>query len=290
MNTMTRLMATLLALSLSASVSASTYYLDRFKIDKNGIDNWFNDHFSDGNPPPSSQGTFPDGAEGSYSTQPDSLPGPEQNGRLALDPSQGASTTSSVSGDPILIQRARLRTNTDSTNLVSGLKSDDIFSVGGLFDLTPPEMNEVYGIRLTDFGAASMANDVVQLTVGWNGSGEWGVRFREADFGAGIFDLLDFGNLSQRADLGDFEQIALFLDKADAGSSTITASYALIDLDDSGNNQFLDLAGSGTIFDGEEWTRAEFFTVRAVPVPAGLPLSASALGLLAFFGRPRRTT
>ncbi|MCB1725027.1 MAG: VPLPA-CTERM sorting domain-containing protein [Gammaproteobacteria bacterium] len=290
METTKRLMATLLALSLSASATASTYYLDRFKIDKNGTDNWFNDPFSDGNPPPSSEGVFPNQSQGSYSTLPDSLPGPEQNGKLALDPSQGQSTTSSVSGNPILIQRARLQTSTDSSDLTTGLKSDDTFSVGGLFDLTPPEMSEVYGIRLTDFSSTSTANDVVQLTVGWNGSGEWGVRFREADFGAGIFDLLDFGNLSQRADLGDFEQIALFLDKADAGSSTITASYALIDLDDSGNNQFLDLAGSGTIFDGEEWTRAEFFTVRAVPVPAALPLFASALGLLAVFGRSRRTT
>lgn len=64
----------------------------------------------------------------------------------------------------------------------------------------------------------------------------------------------------------------------------ITAGFDLIDLDDVVADESHALAGSPDVFEGEEWTRAAFTAVHVVPVPAALPLSGTALGLLVLAG------
>jgi hypothetical protein len=286
-------LAALGSVLLATTVNATVFYIDQFQITKNGNSSWFNDPFNDGLVPPSSESLFPDGTQASYFTIPDPMPGPEQSGKLALDTAQGEPTTSAVTGNQILMQRARLATNTsnDPADLDRGLKTDDTFTVTGVYDLIQPEIRqERYGIRLTDFKTDNLdPNDNVQLGVVLSTQGDWMVGFRQADFDAGKFNLLDSRNLSNITNISIFDQIALMLSKSNDASNEITASFELIDLQNTSNNLLIGLNGNPTIFNGELWTRAGFTAFQVVPVPAALPLFGSALGLMSFLGWRRMT-
>ncbi len=275
---------------LATNANATAFYIDQFQITKNGNSSWFNDPFDDGLVPPLSESFFPDGTQANYFTKSDPMPGPEQNGKLVLDTAQGEPSTSEVTGNQLLMQRARLATNTsdDSADLGRGLKTDDTFIVSGVYDLIQPDIKqERYGIRLTDFKSDNLdPNDNVALGVVLTIQGDWMVGFREADFVAGKFNLLDSYNLSNTTDIEIFDQIALMLSKPNATSNEITASFELIDLQDTSNNLLIGLKGNPTIFDGELWTRADFLAYQVVPVPAAAWLFGSAL--LGLIGVARR--
>lgn len=282
--------AGLACLLLTTTANATVFSIDKLSITRNGDPTWFVDDFNDGSPPPTSESVFPNNIPASYLTLPDPLPGPEQNSRLQLDTDQGFAGFSAVTGNTILIQRARVATNTsnDVADLGRGLKDDDTFEVSGLFDLIEPtESLEFYGIRLTDFGAAN-PDDNVQLRVQRSTTGEWGVRFVEADFGTGVFNELDSFLLSNVLNLNDYEQIELKLTKGDVASNAITASFTLIDTDAPAFATFA-LSGSADIFDNERWTRAAFLAVKqrdaTVPLPTSILLIA--LGGIVMAGRVR---
>lgn len=263
----------------AATTSATTFYIDQFQImrdqagDPGTLQPWFVDNFDDGIVPPSSNGTFPNGTTGSYLTLPDPMPGPEQNGKLRLDTAQGFARFGYVSGDPILIQRARLATNMSDEvgDLYRGLKDAQVFEVRGTFDLIEPTVNlENYGVRLTDFSGTS-PNDNVELRVIRTVSGEWEVQFVEADFDLGVFNIIDSVSLSGITGVGDYDQIALTLTKSRNDDKLISAAFELIDL--GGLNSYqASLDGTADIFDGERWTQAAFFAIvpRTVPIPATL--------------------
>ena len=278
---------------LTTTAHATTFYIDQFQITKNGND-WFNDIFEDGDPPPSVKNeiTTPPRANASlYFTRPNPMPGPEEDGKLAMDTAQGQPTTSVVTGDPLLMQRARLATNIsdDPADLDNGLKTDDSFTVTGVFDLIRPDrQREAYGVRLVDSREGHEANDNLQLIVNRNLQDDWRVVYRKADFAAGEFD--EFGTFDLSAVDTGFDQIGLMLSKSDADSNEISASFELIDSDDATNNLLMNLDGDPTIFNGELWTRADFFAAQVVPIPAALPLFASAIALLGLVGRRRKNT
>lgn len=283
------LLTAMLGVLLSATANASTFYIDEFRVVRNNNLNWFVDSFSDGNPPPSSEASFPDGSPGSYGSFPDPLPGPEENGRLALDTALGASTNNVITGQPILFQRARLFTNTDDNEPTRGLKTNHTFNVQGLFDLARPQLvGERYGVRFTDFKGGRDANDLVNVSVTLDDQNDWLVQFREADFDAGVTNVLDSWNLGTKSNIGVYDQIRLLLTKNATDSNVINAGFQLIDWEDSGNNELIYLNGDPTIFDGENWTRAGFFAAQVVPIPPALPLFVSAMGLIGVFARKRR--
>ena len=273
----------------AATTNATTFYIDQFQITRDQdnkpgtIQPWFVDNFDDGIAPPSSEGTFPNGTTGSYLTVPDPMPGPEENGKLRLDTAQGFARFGSVSGDPILIQRARLATNTSNEvgDLYRGLKDTQVFEVTGTFDLIEPTIDlEYYGVRLTDFSGPS-PNDNVELRVIRTASGEWEVQFVKADFDLGVFNIIDSVLLSDITGVGDYEQIALTLTKSSGNDKLISAAFELIDLGGANSLQ-ISLDGTAGIFDGERWTQAAFFAIvpRTVPIPATLFLMG--LGMLGF--------
>jgi hypothetical protein len=253
--------AVLLASSLS--VNATDFKIDSFHISRDANANWYFDDFNDGIVPPSSEWVYPDGSVPSYIVRPNPLPGPEQGGKLTINPEQGDLAFSAVTGIPISIQRARVNTNasSDPADINRGLKEHRTFTVTGTFDLIEPTINgEMYGIRLVDFGQPG-ANDNVQLRVRRTLAEDWIVSFVEADFAQGEFMTLDFIPLSSYANIADYEQIQLMLTKANSASKLITASFQLIDLDGFHAPIAESLSGTAQIFDGETWTRPSFLSV-----------------------------
>ena len=289
-------LAGLTGVLFTATANATAFYIDQFEIQRDQDTNpgvlapWFVDNFDDGNPPPTSNGTFPNGNTGSYLTLPDPMPGPEVDGKLRLDTAEGFVGSSEVSGRPLLIQRARLATNTsnEDADLNRGLKETQVFTVKGTFDLIEPTIiREDYGVRLTDFGKADR-NDNVQLRVILTPSGEWRVQFVEADYDLGVFDIIDSVLLSDIAGIEDYDQIALTLTKGSNNDNLISAAFELIDLD--GTDLLVSLDGTADIFDGERWTRAAFFAFAPVPLPATLLLLGAGLAGIGYQRRrPIRT-
>lgn len=253
---------------LSGGVIADDFYIDRFEVMRDGAA-WFIDDFTDGQVPPSSEGTFPGSLPTTYSTRPAELLGPEQDGKLLMNPLLGEAIDSDSSGGSLLIQRARLLTDTsdDPANNELGLKSGLDFAVIGTFDLVrPTTIDARYGVRLTDLGA-DVPDDLVQVRVElWPGS-EWLVRFFESGEDETSFVEFDRVDLDGIADIQEYEQIVLSLIKADAASTTITASFTLIDTDGPLAPLTQALTGAASAFNGETWTRAAFFASVQEPRP-----------------------
>lgn len=264
-------------LLVSTGISHATVFtIDTFGVEKNG-NIMFWDDFDDGNPPPSAP-NYTNGNPATYLTL--GNPGPESTGdrgTLQLDTSMGAESTSAVTGVPILVQRNRLATNINNDDLTRGLKVDDDIAVLGLYDFIAPESNsEGYYIRLTDFASTNPnPNDNVQIGVRRSGSGDLSVVLREGDYDNNVFDILGQYALTM-SDFDFFDQIALGLFTS-ANDDAVYGAFALIDNDGVVDDFVMYFDTPGHIFDGENWTRAGFIAVRAVPEPTSLALLAIGL-------------
>jgi VCBS repeat-containing protein len=225
------------------------FKIDELKIIKNG-GLFFDDTFGDGNPPPSAPTGF--GNITSYSVTGTIS---EQGGKAVLTGSNAGFGTGSPAGDPFFGEYATLNTNTDPTNTTLGLKSNSSFTVSGLFDLTlPAEDRNEYGIRLTDRAPTQAGDSTVELRVVRDAGGIVRVQLREIDFASGTRTVLQSFNLNP----GTHDQILLTLTHDVINPGTVHASFQLSQggvLDESVTN----FTSTGTIFDGENWTRAQFF-------------------------------
>jgi len=264
-------------LGMDGSAAAYNVTIDQFYIEKNGSQ-YVNDTFSDNIAPPSGSGVFGTGtAPVSYNT----VGGwTESGGRAAANSANGLNTTSVTTGDPLIFSRARVNSNIDPNNLIIGLKNDDTFEVRGLFDLSSTlDTPGSYGIRIGDSGPGGIGNDRSQLSVRRTSTGNFNVSFADFDLTAGSVTNLDADTLQSGHD-----QILLVLTRATT-SSGITASYAYvdggsIDIGDSGalaGLTFETMDGVSTAFDGEAFTRAEFFASES-------PIQVNEPGILAVFG------
>ncbi|MFT5486719.1 MAG: hypothetical protein ACI9JL_000165 [Paracoccaceae bacterium] len=267
-----------ISLGMAGSAAAYNITIDQFYIQKNG-NQYVDDTFSDNVAPPSSESVFGNGtAPVSYST----IGGwSESGGRANANSINGSNTTSLISGNPLTLSRARVNSNIDPNNLIIGLKNDDAFEVRGLFDLSSTlDEPGSYGIRIGDsLGLSNLGNDRSQLSVRRTTTGNFNVSFADIDLTAGTITNLDADTLQSGHD-----QILLVLTRA-TPSSGITASYAYvdggsIDIGDSGalaGLTFETLNGVSTAFDGEAFTRTEFFASEN-------PVQVNAPGMLAIFG------
>lgn len=262
---------------LSSSVHAYVFHVDRFSVEKNSS-TLFTDNFDDGNPPPDAP-TLSYVVTGSM--------GPETGGKLTLD-SSGAVPVVLPLGNAMLIQSAILTTNIDPANTDAGLKADDIFAVKGLFDLTLPDVtraNESYGINLTDraLGLNIPGDDIVGIRV-ININGDLKIQFFETSFLAGTFTPVSAVPLDVNHD-----QILFELSRSDPSTNAVTAAFAYFD----GGVMVGDMQsmpGSADIFNTQNWTRAQFVSRTAVPVPAAVWLFSSGLiGLAALARRHARS-
>lgn len=259
------------AVVVSSSANAANVYIDEFTIIKN--DNIiFQDTFSNGVPPEDNGGN-----RQSYKVFGGPL-GAETGGKLALDARQGV--LMNRPGDVQLIrQGARVNTNTDIATPNKGLRTDDTFSITGLFDLTDLfGVSEWYGVRLTDVGS-NYWNDTLGLSVMRTSETQLDVVFHSFDRNAFTFNILE----AITVDL-EHEQIALMLSRNNLNTGAINASFAYVDAGVTGT--FTEFAATDSIFLGEDFTRGAYMYVAPVPVPAAAWLFGT--GLIGLVGVARR--
>lgn len=274
---------------LSSTATATLIEIDQFAITKN-TSLIFDDQFDDGNPPPSAPNFIVSGRDASYYIHPTDLTvGTESDGVYAFDTTQGGIITSSITGNSIKWQSYRVRTNI-AQGQTRGLRSDDDLIIQGLFNFALPDPKEAYGIRLVDYGThdTNGPNDAVFLELRQRNSGDFQIRFRQADFENDVVTTLEHYIFSD-IDLSIFDQILFELSTdgfTDEASDNVYASFTLFDNEDLENPFTIDFTATGEIFNGEDFTRAEFFARAAVPVPSSILLMAA--GLIGLTGLRRK--
>ena len=266
----------------SVAAHSAVVYLDQFEIKRNGR-TFFTDGFGDGNPPPNAP-NFPNGQTASYSVFGTFVAGSEANGLLRLNSADGGLTQNALGQDRRNLHAA-LNTNTDSSDLGAGLKIDDTLGLTGLFNLsslTGPLING-YGIRFSD-RAGGVFNQMAELDVRFNPvTGKVEVRYILQDF--------DANTISERG-LADFappngaDQILLQLTRPDTSNTNFFASYSYLQ----GGN----VLGGGafeapiSLFQGENFVRAEFHAFESLPVPEPGTLALLGLGFAGMAAMRRR--
>ena len=186
-------------------------------------------------------------------------------------------------GKPVFGQFTTLLTATgfNTSDPTDGLRSGQSFTASGTFDLTTPTDTVTrYGIRLSDrvSAAANPANDqpgteTIDLGISSNAGGHPVAVLTEYNFETGISTVLQ--SIAINNPHGDNE-ILLSLSNDAANNGTIVASYQLE------NNGVADGApvtfgAVGHIFDDENWTRAQFYTVSTATDPVASTQTDSVL-------------
>ena len=238
------------------AIGAFTPRLDEFYVLKNSVE-VFRDSFDDGGVPPSG----PNGSATYGGSGHAGFTG-ESGGMLTVTPSHAAS-----------------------------------FQITGLYELSslPSTPLEQFGIGLTDRTTTNTGNDIVRVRLGRsNMSGALGVIFTETDFVAGTTQTVDFSSIENLLPAAAKIELTLF---KNAASDAVNARYIVFD---AANALLGGLVMDGinnvtnnpvTIFNGEDFTRTEFFALAPVPEPQTYAMMLVGLGLVGWqlrrAGRPR---
>ena len=152
--------------------------------------------------------------------------GSEANGLLRLNSADGGLTQNALGQDRRNLHAA-LNTNTDSSDLDTGLKINDTLGLTGLFNLsslTGPLING-YGIRFSD-RAGGVFNQMAELDVRFNPvTGKVEVRYILQDF---VTDQVTVRGLADFAPPNGADQILLQLTRPDTSNTNFFASYSYL--------------------------------------------------------------
>ena len=286
------LSVTVLLAASGAPSHAFVVNLDNFKITKNGA-TLMEDDFSDtGGLSAAGPMTEPSNVAGIGVYTVINSGGQSEGsvaGNRTFDTSGAPLQQSTVNPENTIRQSAiELRTSRSPVSNPDGLKTDDTFRVDAIVslgDLSDLSNSGSYGIRLRDRNTpTTVGDDELRLEIRRNGSGDTVVALRHRDATANVNTTLQEIALGA-IDLSSHDQVLLSLEKASAGTNTISASFNLLS---SG-------VGSGTtaftstfdIFNGEDWTRAGFRAIAVVPEPGSALLFGLALLVLGIASRRR---
>jgi len=171
--------------------------------------------------------------------------------------------------DPFVGEVATVRTNIDPADLAAGLKSDDNFTVAGVFDLALPDSpRELYGIRMADrlVGGPGtppdqLGDDVIELVVRKGLDGVVRVFLRELDFVADTTTNIQAIALNPPPGA---DQIRLRLDHSTSDVGALHASFEYLFgglvVGSQAFTQVARIFGTetpGNPADDENWTRAQ---------------------------------
>jgi hypothetical protein len=274
--------ATLVVASVSQG-DAFEARIDQFVVIRNGVaPPFFNDPFGNGNPPPSAAPGFAYRTQGVFA---------ETAGKAIMNSSVGFPTlglAGAVLGEPVVRHLGLLLTNIDDADLARGLKVDDTIEVRALFDVVEPQKkSQAYGIELSDRSSAQAGDDIASLEIRKSaGTGNNIIVFFKANFETGAVDRAGFQLLEPGHD-----QILLRLRRPgnSAADREVFASFAYVDggsinIADDGALAaltFVELSNVGksgspiTIFNGENFTRAQFLLTVPDDVTAALLVTGS---------------
>lgn len=275
-------LACALASASLAPAYAFTASVDSISITKNG-GAFFTDTFSDGIAPPSAP-NFSNGATASYILT--GAPGIETGGKYVLDTATG-SNTAYADGTSRKASNIWLASNNDPADTVRGLKPNHTFTYQGLFDLASvPNPNSGYGISFRDSffdqGTLSIVGQTLSIGVGRNAGGNLGIGMSGQDFTANTRTFI----AGTTVDLS-YDQILLQLDRPTTANNSVTGSYQYWSGGAPATGFFT--LGTGTIFNAQQWTRAEVYASEsfAAPVPEPSVYALFGAGLLTIAWRRR---
>jgi VCBS repeat-containing protein len=236
------------------------FAIDRFTVTRTGANAFtFDDQFDGSDPAP------PDGPDFFGNLLPYNVTGTftESGGRAVMDGATAVEVGNFVNGgalDTTFGHFATLRTPLGASG--QGLRANSDFTVAGVFDLVlPDETRELFGLRLSDriVGGSGTppdqpGDDVIELGVNRTADGQVNVVLREIDFAGGQSSILEQVALSA----GSADQIRLVLTHDDANSGVVHAAFQL-----GQGGVFaapVNLSATGSIFNGEDWTRAQILS------------------------------
>lgn len=304
--------AAICAIGLAGTAQAYVVNIDNFEVFRTGpggvFTSYMNDPFDGVGPINQAEPYTIGGGQGFYGLFGSHAEGLVA-GRRTLDTSTAFVLPSPVSASGFIRQSgATLLTNTQPLPPVvpptqpndcssppagtscGGLKSISQIKVVGTFDFVVPDVSSAgasfYEVRLNDrVSAANPGNDEVRVRVFRSPvDGSTSVTFSSRDASTNTSVTLGTDVLTGADLLHD--QIMLMLQNSPGDHATFTGSYAFVDSGIVGPT--IDLAGSATLFNGEDWTRAGFRVLESVYVPEPMTLAMFGAGLIGMGAMRRR--